>query len=192
MPDRPKMRSRCTRDRHRARLHRVLLPVEAMSRISYAAWIALGVMGVLSLITLACSSATPEALPTNTPAPTYASAPTATHTLTPEPTARRMHPGLGTPTAAPRNNVRPTPTTLEVSGQREVEGTTDVAKAGSTSDRPRPTPINILTPEEITEGVSPALAMDAQMYAADFGVELSEEIRRLTLQGPIGKLGATL
>ena len=40
--------------------------------------------------------------------------------------------------------------------------------------------------------MSPALAMDAQMYAADFGVELSEAIRRLTLQGPIGRLGATL
>ena len=30
------------------------------------------------------------------------------------------------------------------------------------------------------------------MYAADFGVELPEAIRRLTLQEPIGKLGATL
>ena len=30
------------------------------------------------------------------------------------------------------------------------------------------------------------------MYAADFDVELSEAIKRLTLQGPIGKLGATL
>ena len=30
------------------------------------------------------------------------------------------------------------------------------------------------------------------MYAADQGVELSEAIRRLTLQDPIGKLGATL
>ena len=166
--------------------------------MSYAAWAALGVMGVLTLITLACSSATPEPLPTHTPAPTYTlsptymSVPTATPTLTPEPTASRMHPGLRTPTAAPRNSVRPTTTNLEVSDPREVEVTIDVGKAGSTSDRPRPTLINTLTPEEIPEGVSPALVVDAQMYAADYGVELSEAIRRLTLQDPIGKLGATL
>ena len=36
------------------------------------------------------------------------------------------------------------------------------------------------------------MAMDAQYYAKDYGVELSEAIRRLTLQEPIGKLGATL
>ena len=166
--------------------------------MSYTAWAALGVMGVLTLITLACSSATPEPLPMYTPAPTYTlsptymSVPTATPTLTPEPTASRMHPGLRTPTAAPRNSVRPTTTNLEVSDPREVEVTIDVGKAGSTSDRPRPTPINTLTPEEIPEGVSLALVVDAQMYAADFGVELSEAIRRLTLQDPIGKLGATL
>ena len=176
----------------------VLLPLEVTSRMSYSAWAALGVMGALSLITLACSSATPEPLPTYTSVPTYTlyptytSVPTATPTPTPEPTASRMHPGLRTPTTAPRNSVRPTPTNLEVSGQREVEGTTDEGKAGSTSDRPRPTPINTLTPEEIPEGVSRALAQDAQMYTADQGVELSEAIRRLTLQDPIGKLGATL
>ena len=39
---------------------------------------------------------------------------------------------------------------------------------------------------------SASLAMDAQYYAEDYGVELSEAIRRLTLQEPIGKLGATL
>ena len=160
--------------------------------MSYTAWAALGVMGVLSLITLACSSATPEPLPTNTAAPTYTSVPTATPTLTPEPTASRMHPGLRTPTAAPRNSVRPTPTNQEVSDSREVEVSGDEGKAGSTHGRPLPTPLNTLAPEEIPEGVSRALAMDAQMYAADFGVELSEAIRRLTLQGPIGKLGATL
>ena len=42
------------------------------------------------------------------------------------------------------------------------------------------------------EGVSEAIVQDAQVYAADFGVELPEAIRRLTLQDPIGKLGATL
>ena len=42
------------------------------------------------------------------------------------------------------------------------------------------------------EGVSEAIVRDAQMYVADYGVELSEAIRRLTLQDPIGKLGATL
>ena len=35
-------------------------------------------------------------------------------------------------------------------------------------------------------------AQDAQMYTLDFGVELSEATRRLTLQETIGKLGATL
>ena len=79
-----------------------------------------------------------------------------------------------------------------VSDAKEVEVTREPGKAGSTSDRPRPTPINTLAPEEIPEGVSPALAQDAQMYAVDFGVELPEAIRRLTLQRPIGKLGATL
>ena len=58
--------------------------------------------------------------------------------------------------------------------------------------RPRPTPFNTLAPEEIPEGVSRALAEDAQWYAAQFGVELSEAIRRLTLQETIGELGATL
>ena len=58
--------------------------------------------------------------------------------------------------------------------------------------RPRPTPFNTLAPEEIPEGVSRALAQDAQWYAAQFGVELSEAIRRLTLQETIGELGATL
>ena len=58
--------------------------------------------------------------------------------------------------------------------------------------RPRPTPFNTLAPEEIPEGVSPGLAMDAQYYAEAHGVELLEAIRRITLQEPIGKLGATL
>ena len=103
-----------------------------------------------------------------------------------------MDPGLRTPATVPRDGARPTPTNLEVSDSREVEATKDVGTSGGTSDRPRPTPINTLTPEEIPEGVSPALAQDAQMYAAHYGVELPEAIRRLTLQGPIGQLGATL
>ena len=44
----------------------------------------------------------------------------------------------------------------------------------------------------LPEGVSPALARDAQMYAEQFGVDLSEAITRLTLQEPIGVLGAEL
>ena len=36
------------------------------------------------------------------------------------------------------------------------------------------------------------MAMDAQYYAESYVVELSEAIRRLTLQEPIGKLEATL
>ena len=59
-------------------------------------------------------------------------------------------------------------------------------------NRPRPTPFNTLAPEEIPEGVSRALAQDAQWYAAHYGVELSEAIKRLTLQETIGELGATL
>ena len=82
--------------------------------------------------------------------------------------------------------------TIVTKGVWEVKVSEDAGKAGSTSDRPRPTPFNALALEEIPEGVSPALAMDAQYYAKDYGVELSEAIRRLTLQEPIGKLGATL
>ena len=149
--------------------------------MSYAAWDALDVMVVLSLITLGCTSATPEPLPTNTATPTYTSVPTEMPTLTPEPTASRIHPGLPTPTAAPRNSIRPTPTNQEVSDSNEVEVSGDEGKAGSTHGRPLPTLPNTLAPEEIPEGVSWALAMDAQMYAADHGVELSEAIRRLTL-----------
>ena len=73
-----------------------------------------------------------------------------------------------------------------------VQVSEDSGNAGSTPDRSRPTPLNTLAPEEIPEGVSPALAMDAQYYAEAYGVELSEAIRRLTLQDPIGELGATL
>ena len=164
--------------------------------MSFSPWAALGVMGVLSLITLACNSGTPEPLPTSTPtytlSPTSTSVPAATPTLTPEPTASRTLPGLRIPTSAPGNSVRPGPRNVGPSDSTEVEATREPGREGSTSERPRPTPINTPSPEEIPEGVSPALAQDAQMYAADTGVELAEAIRRLTLQGPIGKLGGTL
>ena len=54
---------------------------------------------------------------------------------------------------------------------------------------PYPTP---LSTEDVPEGVSPALAQDAQWYAVQYGVELSEAITRLTLQEPIGKMGAAI
>ena len=169
----------------------VLLPVEAWSTMSNVAWVAFGVMSVISISILACSSAAPAQRYTLFPTSTTVA--TSTPAPSPEPTAGRTHQALRTPTIASMNNVRPTPTSLEVvSDAREVEVTREPGKAGSTSDRPRPTPINTLSPEEIPEGVSPALAQDAQMYAVDFGVELPEAIRRLTLQRPIGKLGATL
>ena len=44
----------------------------------------------------------------------------------------------------------------------------------------------------LPEGVSPALSQDAQNYADHFGVDLQEAITRLTLQEPIGVLGAEL
>ena len=40
--------------------------------------------------------------------------------------------------------------------------------------------------------VSPAVVMDAQSYADDFGVELGEAVVRLQGQGVIGKLGHTI
>ena len=42
------------------------------------------------------------------------------------------------------------------------------------------------------EGVSPALAQDARMYADDFGVSLEEALTRLILQGPAGELSGNL
>ena len=44
----------------------------------------------------------------------------------------------------------------------------------------------------LPEGVSPALAQDAQWYADQYRIELEEAITRLTLQEPIGELGAEL
>ena len=42
------------------------------------------------------------------------------------------------------------------------------------------------------EGISPALVRDAQMYAAQHDVELSEAITRLLLQDSVGELDADL
>ena len=159
--------------------------------MSNVAWAAFGVMSVISLSILACSSVAPAQR--YTLFPTSTSVPMATPAPTPELTASPTRQALRTPTIASMDNVRPTSASLEeVSDAREIEVTREPGRAGSTSDRPRPTPVNTLAPEEIPEGVSPALAQDAQMYAVDFGVELPEAIRRLTLQRPIGKLGATL
>ena len=68
----------------------------------------------------------------------------------------------------------------------------DVDDSTSQPDRPRPTMINTLTPEEMPEGVSPALVQDAQWYAAHYDVELSEAITRLLMQDSVGELDAEL
>ena len=47
---------------------------------------------------------------------------------------------------------------------------------------------NTLTPEEMPEGISPALARDARMYAAQHDVELSEATARLLMQDTVGEL----
>ena len=62
----------------------------------------------------------------------------------------------------------------------------------SQPDRPGPTLINTLTPEEIPEGVSPALVRDAQMYAARHDVGLSEALTRLLMQDSVGDMDADL
>ena len=61
----------------------------------------------------------------------------------------------------------------------------DVDEPTSQPDRPRPIMINMLTPEEIPEGVSPALVQGARMYAEQHGVELSEAITRLLMQDTV-------
>lgn len=44
----------------------------------------------------------------------------------------------------------------------------------------------------LPEGLSPAVLMDAQSYADDFGVELGEAVARLSGQGVIGRLGSEI
>lgn len=64
----------------------------------------------------------------------------------------------------------------------------DVDEPTSQPERPKPTLTNTLTPEEMPEGVSPALARDARMYAEQHGVELSEAITRLLMQDTVREL----
>lgn len=64
----------------------------------------------------------------------------------------------------------------------------NVDEPTSQPDRPRPTPINTLAPQEMPEGVSTDLARDARIYAAQHGVELSEAIARLLMQDTVGEL----
>ena len=76
----------------------------------------------------------------------------------------------------------------EVVRVQQASGTGPGSSTGS-QETPFPTP---LSAEDLPEGVSPGLAMDAQHYAEHYGIELSEAITRLTLQEPIGKMGAAI
>lgn len=76
----------------------------------------------------------------------------------------------------------------EVVKVEQASGSGPGSPAGS-QKTPYPTP---LSTEDVPEGVSLALAQDAQWYAEQYGVELSEAITRLTLQEPIGKMGAAI
>jgi hypothetical protein len=76
----------------------------------------------------------------------------------------------------------------EGSGPKQQSGSVS-GSAGGPQTRAHPTP---LATTDLPEGVSPALVMDAQMYAEQYGVELSEAITRLTLQNEIGELGAEI
>ena len=81
--------------------------------------------------------------------------------------------------------------------QKEAEPSESLVRRGAeegtaSPDRPKPTLINTLTPEEMPGGVSPALVRDAQMYAAQHDVELSEAVPRLLLQDSVGKLDSNL
>ena len=59
-------------------------------------------------------------------------------------------------------------------------------------DADGPTAETVSPALETTTPVSEALLMDARHYAADFGVDVDEAVRRLTAQGGIGQLGAEL
>ena len=73
---------------------------------------------------------------------------------------------------------------LAACGQ-EPETETEQDADGPTAETVSPAP-------ETTTPVSDALLMDARHYAADFGVDVDEAVRRLTAQGGIGQLGAEL
>ena len=78
---------------------------------------------------------------------------------------------------------------IEDSGTTET-GTNDSSSSGDgPQSTPYPTP---LSPEDLPDGVSPALAQDAQWYADQYGVSLEEAINRLILQDEIGELGAEI
>ena len=78
----------------------------------------------------------------------------------------------------------------EDSGVSQTGGAESGSPSEHTGDTNPGTPATAAA--ALPEGVSPALAPDAQMYADQFGVDLQEAITRLTLQEPIGVLGAEL
>ena len=80
------------------------------------------------------------------------------------------------------------PATQDAPESEEAAVRNDVDEPPSQPDRPRPTQINTLTPEEMSEGIPPALARDARMYAEQHGVELSEAITRLLMQDKVEEL----
>ena len=84
------------------------------------------------------------------------------------------------------------PATREVPEPVEAVVRNDVDEPTSQPDRPQPTPINTLAPEETPEGVSPVLVQDAQWYAAHYDVELSEATARLLMQDTVGDLADLL
>ena len=101
--------------------------------------------------------------------------------------------GVGEPIAngpviAQHDSAGPRGNEAEVNGIEQASGPGPGTSAGG-QKTPYPTP---LSTEDVPEGVSPALARDAQWYADQYGVELPEAITRLTLQEPIGKMGAAI
>lgn len=82
--------------------------------------------------------------------------------------------------------------THEVAEPAEPAVRNEADEPTSQPDRPLPTLINTLMPEEVPEGVSPDRARDARMYAAQHNVELSEAITRLLLQDSVEELEADL
>ena len=80
------------------------------------------------------------------------------------------------------------PASQEAPKPEEALVRNEVNESTTQPDRPPPTMMNTLTPEEMPEGISPALARDARMYAEQHGVELSEAITRLLMQDTVGEL----
>ncbi len=69
------------------------------------------------------------------------------------------------------------------------QGTSPEEDRRSGADLPSGSP-TLLAAEDLPDGVSEALARDAQGYAEQYGIELSEAITRLQLQEAIGELDA--